>query len=206
MRRPSSSSPRPWPGCCPDVLGNAESHRDDSFAPGAMANLLEGPVHTKPPVWRGRGIPEVLLSGHHGKIARWRRDEALRRTSRPLPAPDLIERGGREAGPVLRHAGTGHRQRGALEESDPPGQRPVHDAVRLSAPGAPWVMGAPVQLRRLPCPPGPDYGGTVSEEEVVGRAMVIAWPFGHWNTLDEPTAYAAVSARRQGDRCRPAVA
>ncbi|TVL94353.1 tRNA (guanosine(37)-N1)-methyltransferase TrmD [Streptomyces sp. SAJ15] len=74
----------------PGVLGNAESHRDDSFAPGAMADLLEGPVYTKPPEWRGRGIPEVLVSGHHGKIARWRRDEAFRRTSRNRP--DLIER------------------------------------------------------------------------------------------------------------------
>ncbi|MET8679424.1 tRNA (guanosine(37)-N1)-methyltransferase TrmD [Streptomyces sp. NPDC004647] len=74
----------------PGVLGNAESHRDDSFAPGAMADLLEGPVYTKPPEWRGRGIPEVLLSGHHGKIARWRRDEAFRRTA--LNRPELIER------------------------------------------------------------------------------------------------------------------
>lgn len=74
----------------PGVLGNAESHRDDSFAPGAMADLLEGPVYTKPPEWRGRGIPEVLLSGHHGKIARWRRDQAFRRTVRNRP--DLIER------------------------------------------------------------------------------------------------------------------
>ncbi|MFF2850458.1 tRNA (guanosine(37)-N1)-methyltransferase TrmD [Streptomyces sp. NPDC058001] len=74
----------------PGVLGNAESHRDDSFAPGAMADLLEGPVYTKPPEWRGREIPEVLLSGHHGRIARWRRDEALRRTS--AHRPDLIER------------------------------------------------------------------------------------------------------------------
>jgi tRNA (guanine37-N1)-methyltransferase len=74
----------------PGVLGNAESHRDDSFAPGAMANLLEGPVYTKPPLWRGRDIPEVLLSGHHGKIARWRRDEALKRTT--AHRPDLIER------------------------------------------------------------------------------------------------------------------
>ncbi|MEU6851960.1 tRNA (guanosine(37)-N1)-methyltransferase TrmD [Actinacidiphila alni] len=74
----------------PGVLGNAESHRDDSFAPGPMANLLEGPVFTKPPQWRGRGIPEVLLSGHHGKIARWRRDEALRRTV--ANRPDLVAR------------------------------------------------------------------------------------------------------------------
>ncbi|MEV4868940.1 tRNA (guanosine(37)-N1)-methyltransferase TrmD [Streptomyces syringium] len=74
----------------PGVLGNAESHRDDSFAPGAMADLLEGPVYTKPPQWRGRGIPDVLLSGHHGKIARWRRDEAFRRTVQNRP--DLINR------------------------------------------------------------------------------------------------------------------
>ncbi|KAK1186283.1 tRNA (guanosine(37)-N1)-methyltransferase TrmD [Streptomyces sp. NBS 14/10] len=74
----------------PGVLGNAESHRDDSFAPGAMADLLEGPVYTKPPQWRDRGIPEVLVSGHHGRIARWRRDEAFRRTSRNRP--DLIAR------------------------------------------------------------------------------------------------------------------
>ncbi len=74
----------------PGVLGNAESHRDDSFAAGAMADLLEGPVYTKPPEWRGRGVPEVLLSGHHGRVARWRRDEALARTS--AHRPDLIAR------------------------------------------------------------------------------------------------------------------
>jgi len=74
----------------PGVLGNARSHQDDSFAPGAMADLLEGPVYTKPPEWRGREIPEVLLSGHHGNVARWRRDEALRRTAQNRP--DLIER------------------------------------------------------------------------------------------------------------------
>jgi tRNA (guanine37-N1)-methyltransferase len=73
----------------PGVIGNAASHRDDSFAPGPMAGLLEGPVYTKPPRWRGRDVPEVLVSGHHGRIARWRRDEALRRTSRHRP--DLIE-------------------------------------------------------------------------------------------------------------------
>ncbi|GIH27556.1 tRNA (guanine-N(1)-)-methyltransferase [Acrocarpospora phusangensis] len=69
----------------PGVLGNANSVTDDSFAPGPMQNLLEGPVYTKPPVWRGREVPEILLSGHHGKIARWRRDEALRRTYERRP-------------------------------------------------------------------------------------------------------------------------
>jgi tRNA (guanine37-N1)-methyltransferase len=75
----------------PGVLGNAESVADDSFAPGRMAALLEGPVYTKPPVWRGRAVPDVLLSGHHGAIARWRRDQALRRTvaNRPELAAGL---------------------------------------------------------------------------------------------------------------------
>ena len=72
----------------PGVLGNAASHRDDSFATGAMANLLEGPVYTKPARWRHRDIPELLLSGHHARIERWRRDQALARTS--AHRPDLI--------------------------------------------------------------------------------------------------------------------
>ena len=50
----------------PGVIGNAESLVEESHEDG----LLEYPVYTKPPVWRGRGIPEVLLSGHHGAIAR----------------------------------------------------------------------------------------------------------------------------------------
>ena len=74
----------------PGVLGNADSHRDDSFAPGAMADLLEGPAYTKPACWRGRAVPDVLLSGDHARIARWRRDEALRRTCEVRP--DLVER------------------------------------------------------------------------------------------------------------------
>ncbi|WP_279508645.1 tRNA (guanosine(37)-N1)-methyltransferase TrmD [Actinomadura sp. KC06] len=74
----------------PGVLGNADSVADDSFAPGAMESLLEGPVYTKPPVWRERPVPDILLSGHHGAIARWRRDEAIRRTARHRP--DLLAR------------------------------------------------------------------------------------------------------------------
>jgi tRNA (guanine37-N1)-methyltransferase len=69
----------------PGVLGNAASHQDDSFAAGAMAGLLEGPVYTRPPVWRGRSVPDVLQSGDHARIARWRRDEALRRTAAQRP-------------------------------------------------------------------------------------------------------------------------
>ena len=85
----------------PGVLGNAESAADDSFGGGGgpMAGLLEGPVFTRPRVWRGLAVPDILLSGDHPAIARWRRDQALLRTaaSRPdlitaIPAGDLDSR------------------------------------------------------------------------------------------------------------------
>jgi tRNA (guanine37-N1)-methyltransferase len=75
----------------PGVLGNACSAGDDSFggdSDPAMRGLLEGPVYTRPRTWRGREVPEVLLSGNHAAIARWRRDMALRRTA--AHRPDLI--------------------------------------------------------------------------------------------------------------------
>jgi tRNA (guanine37-N1)-methyltransferase len=74
----------------PGVLGNAESVADDSFGGGGgpMAGLLEGPLYTRPREWRGREVPDILLSGDHGAIARWRRDEALRRTA--ATRPDLL--------------------------------------------------------------------------------------------------------------------
>jgi tRNA (guanine37-N1)-methyltransferase len=70
----------------PGVLGNACSAQDDSFggdadSAGGMRGLLEGPVYTRPRAWREREVPEVLLSGNHAAIARWRRDMALRRTA-----------------------------------------------------------------------------------------------------------------------------
>lgn len=76
----------------PGVLGNAESAADDSFGAGAgpMRGLVEGPVFTRPRSWRGLDVPAVLLSGDHAAIARWRRDEALRRTARNRP--DLAAR------------------------------------------------------------------------------------------------------------------
>jgi tRNA (guanine37-N1)-methyltransferase len=73
----------------PGVLGNPASVLDDSFAPGAMAGLLEGPVFTKPPLWRDLAVPEVLLSGDHGRIAAWRREQALQRTAERRP--DLVD-------------------------------------------------------------------------------------------------------------------
>ncbi len=69
----------------PGVLGNAESIVDDSFAPGAMAELLEGPVFTKPRQWRDLKVPEVLLGGDHGAIAAWRREQAHAVTQQRRP-------------------------------------------------------------------------------------------------------------------------
>ncbi len=76
----------------PGVLGNEQSNRDDSFGGtgGAMSGLLEGPVYTRPRTWRGHDVPDVLLSGNHRAIARWQRDEALRRTA--VNRPDLLRR------------------------------------------------------------------------------------------------------------------
>jgi tRNA (guanine37-N1)-methyltransferase len=76
----------------PGVLGNEQSHSDDSFGGtgGSMSGLLEGPVYTRPRTWRERPVPDVLLSGNHRAIARWQRDEALRRTV--ANRPDLIRR------------------------------------------------------------------------------------------------------------------
>ncbi len=62
----------------PGVLGNPQSAADDSFSrPEA---LLEGPVYTRPPVWRGLAVPEILLSGDHGRIRDWREQQAQQRT------------------------------------------------------------------------------------------------------------------------------
>jgi tRNA (guanine37-N1)-methyltransferase len=69
----------------PGVIGNAESLVHESHADG----LLEGPAYTKPPEWRGRPVPDVLLSGNHAQIERWRRDESLRRTA--ARRPDLLD-------------------------------------------------------------------------------------------------------------------
>lgn len=71
----------------PGVLGNAESAADDSFGAGdgPMCGLIEGPAYTRPRTWRGLEVPEVLLSGDHAAIARWRRDQALGRTARNRP-------------------------------------------------------------------------------------------------------------------------
>jgi tRNA (guanine37-N1)-methyltransferase len=68
----------------PGVVGNPESLVEESHEDG----LLEYPSYTKPPVWRDREVPPVLLSGNHGAIATWRRDQSVERTRQHRP--DLL--------------------------------------------------------------------------------------------------------------------
>lgn len=75
----------------PGILGNPQSVVDDSFS--RLDSLVEGPVFTKPPIWRGLEVPEVLRSGNHGLVAQWRIDQAQARTEtfRPDLLPDSPE-------------------------------------------------------------------------------------------------------------------
>ncbi len=68
----------------PEVLSDAQSHQQDSFNP-ALDGLLDCPHYTRPEDWQGRLVPEVLLSGHHERIERWRRDQRLLLTARLRP-------------------------------------------------------------------------------------------------------------------------
>lgn len=72
----------------PNVIGNPLSHQEDSHSE-LTDGLLEGPSYTRPPVWRGLAVPEVLLSGDHAKVAAWRHQQALERTRERRP--DLLE-------------------------------------------------------------------------------------------------------------------
>jgi tRNA (guanine37-N1)-methyltransferase len=68
----------------PGVLGHADSAEEDSFSSG----LLEYPQYTRPAEFEGMAVPGILLSGDHAKVARWRREQAIRRTARLRP--DLL--------------------------------------------------------------------------------------------------------------------
>lgn len=96
----------------PRVLGNAESAVGESFSDG----LLEFPQYTRPTEWEGRAIPEVLLSGHHGRVAEWRRSQAERLTR--IRRPDLWRA-------HLAKAGC----------ADPDGEAELSDAQTIAAPG-----------------------------------------------------------------------
>jgi tRNA (guanine37-N1)-methyltransferase len=73
----------------PGVLSDPQSHHQDSFNP-ALDGLLDCPHFTRPEDWQGQAVPEVLLSGHHVNIERWRREQSLLLTARHRP--DLLLR------------------------------------------------------------------------------------------------------------------
>ncbi len=100
----------------PGFMGNPESLVEESHEGG----LLEYPVYTQPPSWRGLDVPAVLLSGDHAAIARWRADQALRRTAERRP--DLVH-ASRVGEWAVEPAGPGRRRR------DP------HAAARVLGPG-----------------------------------------------------------------------
>ena len=82
----------------PGVLGDEGSHQLDSFNP-ALDGLLDSPHYTRPELWQGDAVPEALLSGHHARIERWRREQSLALSARHRP--ELIDRA-RAAGRLSR--------------------------------------------------------------------------------------------------------
>jgi tRNA (guanine37-N1)-methyltransferase len=107
----------------PGALGNEASPLEESFVTG----LLEHPHYTRPATWRGRPVPEVLLSGDHGRVARWRRATALQRTL--ARRPDLLAAKG----------GLSPAERALLDEfaeGSAPGQDPVRAPKGASPDGS----------------------------------------------------------------------
>lgn len=107
----------------PGVLGKAGSHHHDSFSPGsendAGQRLLDHPHYTRPPEWRGREVPPVLLSGDHAKIAAWREAAALELTTHRRP--DLFAAplaGARPSAPASGAANTLVVLRDAIDDDD----------------------------------------------------------------------------------------
>lgn len=106
----------------PRVLGNQGSVEEESFSQG----LLEHPQYTKPAVWEGRAIPDILLSGHHAEIAAWRRDMAERLTRERRPDLWRAYCARRDMDPDEDHSSRGHRplrnepqaDKGASDEPD----------------------------------------------------------------------------------------
>lgn len=109
----------------PGVLGNENSASGDSFATG----LLEAPHYTRPAQWRGREVPDILLSGHHANIEAWRLEEALRRTAKRRP--DLLDEWG------TRTMSKGERKIWERVQSE----RQPEDTTETTVPGAPKNIG-----------------------------------------------------------------
>lgn len=69
----------------PGVIDNEKANDEESFSSGEYQNLLEYDQYTRPAIWEDRPVPEILLSGHHQKIAKWRKNNAIERTKQRRP-------------------------------------------------------------------------------------------------------------------------
>ncbi len=152
----AGSGPLPGAGVLPGselaggVLPAALPAGGAADAGASMAGLLEGPVYTRPRVWRGREVPDVLLSGDHAAIARWRRDAALLRTA--ANRPDLIWRAAADPGALSRRDWQVLSAMGLSGLIRPDVGRPGEGRPGTPAAGAgPGVGGKPA---RLPAGPG----------------------------------------------------
>ena len=99
----------------PGVLSDPECFQEESH----YAGLLEYPQYTRPAIWHGRAVPQILLSGDHAKVARWRRKESLRRTQ--VRRPDMYERldlSGKEDRKLLREMEEEYGKSGNAEPTD----------------------------------------------------------------------------------------
>ncbi len=148
---------------------------EESHAP-ATGGLLEAPVYTRPATWEGRDAPEVLLSGHHARVAAWRREQSLRRTAQRRP--DLLE--------ALDPSGLDARDAAVLAElgwdvgagGGPPPLTPRRPAARRAL----WQTGRPCRDRRRPCHRGRAAagGGTGTTTEADRRPCALAAPAASW--------------------------
>ena len=100
----------------PGVLGNEQSPLDESFSDG----LLEAPHYTRPATWRGKAVPDVLISGHHANVAKWRRCEALKRTLERRSDLALALRGSRQWTKEEQRIWEEFDRRQAVEPDSPP--------------------------------------------------------------------------------------
>lgn len=123
----------------PGVVGNAESLIEESH----QAGLLEAPVYTKPPHWRGLEVPAVLRSGDHGQIAAWRRQQALERTARVRPdlvSPRVVPGGGEIRAAVPADAGELHLLDRACRAGATADRQPEESPAEVGAWPTRWTV------------------------------------------------------------------
>ena len=169
----------------PGMVGNPESLVEESHGD---AGLLEYPVYTRPPSWRGRDVPAVLLSGDHARVARWRRERALERTARRRPDmiialdPAALDRDDRRV--LLAEgflAAPGHApQRFTVEHPTPADAAALAELAAATFP--------------LACPPG------VTEADIAEFVSLHLTPERFAEYIGDPARYHLLAVRGEDGR------